>query len=198
MLNPDKCSFGVSSGKLLGYLVSHRGIEANPKKVKGIDDMQSPCNKKEVQKLAGMMVALSRFISKLGERGMPFYKLLKKHDGFLWSEKAEEAFHAFKQYLKQLPILVPPKDGETMLLYVAATPTVVSVLLVVERQAEKSVRQCPVYFVSEVLRDARSRYPNIQKLLYVLLMSSRKLKYYFLSHKIKVVSSYPLGTIIHN
>ena len=59
MLNPDKCSFGVSSGKLLGYLVSHRGIEANPKKVKAIDDMQSPSNKKEVQKLAGMMEALS-------------------------------------------------------------------------------------------------------------------------------------------
>ena len=83
MLNPDKCCFGVSSSKLLGYLVSHQGIEANPKKVKAIDDMQSPRNKKEVQKLAGMMAALSRFVSKSGERGMPFYKLLKKHDGFL-------------------------------------------------------------------------------------------------------------------
>jgi hypothetical protein len=59
MLNPDKCSFGVSLGKLLGYLVSYRGIEAIPKKVKAIDDMQSPHNKKKVQKLAGMMAALS-------------------------------------------------------------------------------------------------------------------------------------------
>jgi hypothetical protein len=67
MLNPDKCSFGVSSGKLLGYLVSHQGIKANPKKVKAIDDMQSPHNKKEVQKLAGMMAALSQFISKSGK-----------------------------------------------------------------------------------------------------------------------------------
>ena len=92
MLSLDKCSFGVSSSKLLEYLVSHRGIEANPKKVKAINDMQSPHNKKEVQKLAGMMAALSRFVSKLGERGMLFYKLLKKHDGFLWSEQAEEAF----------------------------------------------------------------------------------------------------------
>ena len=63
---------------------------------------------------------------------MPFYKLLKTHDGFLGSEQAEEAFQAFKQYLKQLPILVPPKDGETMLLYIAATLTVVSVVLMVE------------------------------------------------------------------
>ena len=85
-----------------------------------------------------------------------------------------------------------------MLLYVAATPTVVSTVLVVERQAKKSNKQHPVYFVSEVLHDARSRYPNIQKLIYAVLMSSRKLKHYLLSHKSKVVSSYPLGTIIHN
>ena len=85
-----------------------------------------------------------------------------------------------------------------MFLYVAATPKVVSVVLVVERQEGKSVKQHLVYFVSEVLHDARSRYINIQKLLYIILMSSRKLKHYFLSHKIKVVSSYPLGTIVHN
>ena len=100
--------------------------------------------------------------------------------------------------MKQLPILIPLKDGETMLLYVAATPTVVSAVLVVERQAKKSAKQHLVYFVSEVLHDARSRYPNIQKLIYVVLISYRKLKHYFLSHKIKVVSSYPLGTIVHN
>jgi hypothetical protein len=93
---------------------------------------------------------------------------------------------------------VPPKDGKVMLLYVAATPEVVSAILVVECQMEKSTNQHPVYFISEVLHDARSRYPNIQKLLYALLMSSRKLKHYFLSHKIKVVLSYLLGTIVHS
>jgi hypothetical protein len=85
-----------------------------------------------------------------------------------------------------------------MLLYVAATPTVVSAVLVVERQAKKLAKQHPMYFVSEVLYHSCSRYPNIQKLIYAILMSSRKLKHYLLSHKIKVVSSYPLGTIIHN
>jgi hypothetical protein len=140
MLNPDKCSFGVSTGKLLRHLVSRQGIEANLKKVKAIDDMQSQHNQKEVQKLAGIMAALSRFVSKSGEQGMLFYKLLKKHDSFLWSEQAEEAFQAFKQYLKQLPILIPPKDSKTMLLYVAATPTVVSAVLVVKHQDEKSTK----------------------------------------------------------
>ena len=85
-----------------------------------------------------------------------------------------------------------------MLLYVAATPIVVSVVLVVEHQAEKSTKQHPMYFVGEVLHEAQSRYPNVEKLIYAVLMSSRKLKHYFLSHKIKVVSSYSLGTIVHN
>jgi hypothetical protein len=75
MLNPKKYVFGVSSGKLLGYMVSSWGIDANPKKVEAIKQLQPPQTRKEIQKLAGMMAALSQFISKLGERGMPFYKL---------------------------------------------------------------------------------------------------------------------------
>ena len=71
-LNPKKCVFGVSSGKILGYMVSARGIDANPKKIEAIEKLQPPHNRKDIQKLAGMMTALSRFISKSGERGMPF------------------------------------------------------------------------------------------------------------------------------
>jgi hypothetical protein len=82
MLNSKRCVFGVSSGKLLGYMVSSRGIDANPKKLETIDKLQLPRTRKEIQKLAGMMTTLSRFISKLGERGMPFYKLLRKADDF--------------------------------------------------------------------------------------------------------------------
>ena len=77
-LNLEKCVFGVPSGKLLGFIVSYRGIEANPKKLKDKFKMNSPTTLKDVQKLTGCMVALSCFISRLGERAMPFYKLLKK------------------------------------------------------------------------------------------------------------------------
>jgi hypothetical protein len=82
MLNPKKYVFSVSSGKLLGYMVSSWGIDVNPKKVEAIKQLQPPRTRKEIQKLAGMMAALSRFISKLDEHGMPFYKLLQKADGF--------------------------------------------------------------------------------------------------------------------
>jgi hypothetical protein len=81
-LNPEKCVFGVPSGKLLGFMVSHHGIEANPTKVDAIRRMNRPTGKKDVMKLTGMMAALGRFISKLGEKGLPFFKLLKKSDKF--------------------------------------------------------------------------------------------------------------------
>ena len=81
-LNPEKCVFGVPSRKLLGFIVSYRGIEANPEKLKDIFKMNSLTALKDVQKLTGCMAALSRFVSRLGERAMPFYKLLKKQDKF--------------------------------------------------------------------------------------------------------------------
>jgi hypothetical protein len=79
-LNPNKCVFGVPSGKLLGFIISHRGIEANPEKISAITSMKALTCIKDMQKLTGCMAALNRFISKLGERGLPFFKLLK-HQG---------------------------------------------------------------------------------------------------------------------
>src|SRR5437773_2444255 len=95
-LNPKKCVFGVPSGKLLGFIVSHRGIEVNPEKLKDIFRMNSPSKLKDVQKLMGSMAALSRFVSRLGERAMPFYKLLKKQDKFQWTPEAQQALDKFK------------------------------------------------------------------------------------------------------
>jgi hypothetical protein len=142
MLNHKKCVFGVSSGKLLGYMISSRGIDTNPKKVEAIENLQPPRTRKEIQKLSDMMVALSWFISKLGERGMPFYRLLYKADDFQWDNQAAVAFVELKKYLKSLPTLVPPKPDDVLLLYVTATDVVVSTVIAVEQpEAVTEVKQ---------------------------------------------------------
>ena len=104
-LNPEKCAFGVPSGKLLGFLVSHRGIEANPEKSKAIEDMIPPQTLKEMQKLAGRVTALGRFISNLGEHALPFFKLMKKGP-FEWTPEADRAFQDHKRYLTSPPVMV--------------------------------------------------------------------------------------------
>jgi hypothetical protein len=98
-LNPEKCVFGVPSSKLLGFMVSHHGIEANPAKVDVVRKMNRPTGNKDVMKLTGMMVALGRFISKLGEKGLPFFKLLKKFDKFKWTDEAYQALEELKTFL---------------------------------------------------------------------------------------------------
>jgi hypothetical protein len=199
-LNPTKCVFGVPSGLLLGFMVGHRGIEANPAKIGAIRKMAKPSNKKDVMKLIGMMVALSRFISKLGEKGLPFFEILKKVDKFVWEDEAQKSFEALKESLTTPPVMTPPIPRETLLLYISATTNVVSTILVAEREEEGRAYpvQRPVYYVSEVLADAKTHYTQPQKLLYALLITSRKIQHYFQAHKIVVPSSFPLGEIICN
>jgi hypothetical protein len=98
-LNPEKCVFGVSAGKLLGFLVSHRGTEANPEKIRAIEAMRPPARLKDVQKLTGSLAALSRFISRLAERALPFFKLMRGSGPFTWTEETKQAFQEMKRYL---------------------------------------------------------------------------------------------------
>jgi hypothetical protein len=129
-LNPAKCAFGIPSGKLLGFLVSHRGIEANPDKVKAIEEMHPPHNLKEMQRLAGCMATLGHFIARSGEKALPFFKLMKRTGKFEWTPEADKAFIKLKRYLMSPPIMVAPMFYEPLLLYIAATPRTASDVLV--------------------------------------------------------------------
>ena len=138
-LNPEKCVFGVPSGKLLGFFVSQRGIEANPDKIKAIEQIEAPKRVKDVRRLAGCVAAMSRFISKSAERALPFFKILKKAGPMEWTPEAEAALQDLKRYLSSAPILVEPRPQEPLLLYLAATNQVVSAALVAKREIDDEV-----------------------------------------------------------
>jgi hypothetical protein len=107
-LNPEKCVFGVPRGTLLGYIVSQRGIEPNPEKVAALERMGPIRDLKGVQKVLGCLATLSRFISRLGKKGLPLYRLLKKNECFSWTAEAQEALDKLKMMLTRAPILTPP------------------------------------------------------------------------------------------
>ena len=185
-LNPAKCAFGVSAGKFLGFIVNHRGIEANPEKIKALLDMPSPSGIKEVQQLTGRIAALSRFVSRASDKCQPFFQVLKK--AFQWDEKCEEAFVALKTYLSSPPILVSPTEGELLTLYLAVSDFSTSAVLV----RDKDRVQHPVYYCSRALRGAEERYPKMEKLILALVIAARKLRPYFQAHTIEVPTEYPM------
>ena len=134
MLNLTKCVFGVPAGKLLGFSVSDRGIEANLDKIKAITSLAKPTCINDVQRLAGRVAALSWFISRLGEKAMPLYQMINKTDDFVWSDAVDSAFEDLKTQLAEPPVLAAPVEKEPLLLYVAANSRAVSVAIVVERK----------------------------------------------------------------
>src|SRR4051812_7026302 len=174
-------------------MVSALGIEANPEIVQAIARMQEPTDVKGVQQLTGRLAALSRFISRLGERTMPFYQLLRKGEKFEWTEEARTTFADLKKTLSTPPVLAVPKEQEKLYLYVATRNGVVSTSLVVERTEEGKVQsiQRPIYYLSMLLTKSQQRYPHYQKLLLAIIMTSTKVSHYFDEHPITIVSSAP-------
>ncbi|KAL0416782.1 UNVERIFIED_CONTAM: Retrovirus-related Pol polyprotein from transposon opus [Sesamum latifolium] len=191
-LNPGKCAFGVSRGRFLGFMVTQQGMEANPNKIKVILDMGLPANIIEVQQLTGRIVALSRFISKFAEKGLPFFKTLRKVKNFEWTEECQQAFEDLKTYLAKLPLLVKPIPGDTLYLFISSTAQAVSSVLVREEEGN----QIHIYYVSKILNRAEGRYPPIEKMALALVITARKLRPYFLSYPMGVRTNTPLKQVL--
>ena len=172
-LNPNKCAFGVTAGKFLGFMVSQRGIEVNLEKIRAIMELEPPKMVKEVQSLNGKIAALSRFVLKATDKCLPFFRTLRK--SFEWTDKCQKAFEDLKKYLSSPPLLSLSKPGEELYLYLAVSQTAVSTALVREEDGS----QRPVYFIGRAFRGAEVRYPQMEKLAFALVTAARKLKPYF-------------------
>jgi len=168
-LKPLKCSFGVSSGKFLEFIVHARGIEANPMQVQALKNIKVTSTRREMRSLNGKVAALSRFISKATDKCVPFFEALKKEKGkFKRTDECLAAFLNLLEHLQQPPLLSTPSQGVDQYLYLAVSTYAISAALV----KEEDHIQRPVYFVSMRLPGAEIRYPKPKKLAYSLLITS--------------------------
>ena len=183
-LNTSKCSFSIGSGKFLGYMVTHRGIEDNPDQIKAINDLKPPRNAKEVQKLTGMIATLNRFISRSVDRCRPFYLLINKWKGFEWTENYVMAFQQLKEYLSRPPIMSSPQADEVLYTYIAVAHHAMSLVLI----RDDNGLQKPIYYMSKSLHEAEVKYLLLEKAILAMVHATRKLPYYFQAHTMVVLT----------
>ncbi|CAA0814797.1 Unknown protein, partial [Striga hermonthica] len=187
-LNTSKCAFRVKAGRFLGYVVTERGIEVNKDKVKAILDMAAPRSIRDIQVLAGRIAGLSRFIARAAKKSFAFFKLLKKK-AFQWSDEAQVAFEKLKEFLSELPLLTKPEPGDELVFYISVG--VFSLSSVLLREAAGA--QQPIYYTSRVLQGAETRYSEVKKAALTLVITTRKLRPYFLNHVIILRTNFQLG-----
>ena len=193
-LNASTCSFGIGSGKFLGYMVTHKGIKVNPDQIKAINSLQPPRNPKEVQKLTVMTVALNRFISKSADRCRPFFLLLHKWKGFEWIKECAVAFQQLKEYLSRPPIMSNPEVDEVLFAYLAVASHAVSFVLI---RVDSGIQR-PVYYVSKSFREAEMCYLPLEKAVLAVVHATRKLPHYFQAHTVVVLTQFLLKSILRS
>jgi len=191
-LNPEKCVFGVEAGKFLRFMLTERGIEANPDKCAAIIAMRSPTSVKEVQQLTGRMAALSRFVSAGGEKGHPYFRCLKRNSRFAWTDECKAAFLKLKEYLATPPVLCKPRAGVPLRLYFTVTEWAISSVLVQEQDQV----QRTIYFVSKALQGLETRYQSLEKAALTVVFSARRLRHYFHSFTVVVMTNLPIQKVL--
>lgn len=185
-LNPAKCAFGVPSGKLLGFIVSRRGIELDPSKIKAIRDLPPPKNKTEVMSLLGRLNYISRFIAQLTTACEPIFRLLKKDVAVRWTDDCQQAFEKIKEYLSKLPVLVPPKLDRPLFLYLSVIDN--SFVCVLGQHDSIGRNEQVIYYLSKKFTSYEVKYTLLERTCYALTWVAQKLRHYLLSYTTYLIS----------
>ncbi|XP_052734034.1 uncharacterized protein LOC108321519 [Vigna angularis] len=185
-LNPAKCTFGVKSGKLFGFVVSQKGIEVDPNKVRAISEMPAPSTEKEVRGFLGRLNYIARFISQLTATCEPMFKLLRKNQVMVWNEDCQAAFEKIKQYLQNPPVLRPPEPGRPLILYLTVLER--SMGCVLGQYDEAGKREHAIYYLSKKFTECEQRYSSLERTCCALAWAAHRLRQYMLSHSTLLIS----------
>jgi len=185
-LNPAKCAFGVPSGKLLGFIVSRRGIELDPTKIKSIRDLPPPRTKKDVMSLLGRLNYISRFIAQLTSTCEPIFKLLRKDAAIKWTTECQEAFDKVKEYLSNPPVLVPPEPGRPLFLYLTVLEN--SFGCVLGQHDVSGKKEQAIYYLSKKFTGYEAKYTLLERTCCALTWVAQKLRHYLQAHTTFLIS----------
>ena len=184
-LNPKKCTFGVTSWKLLGHIVSERGIEVDPEKIKAIFDMLSPRTEKEIRGFLGRLQYISHFIARLTDICEPIFRLLRKNQPTVWNDDCQRAFEKIKECLLSPPVLVIPTPGRPLLLYLSVSDIALGCMLA---QLDDSGKERAIYYLSKRMLEYECKYIMIERLCLVLIWATKRLRHYVIEYSILLVS----------
>ena len=184
-LNPKKCTFGVTSRKLLGHIVSERGIEVDPENIKTILNMPAPRTKREIIGFLGRLQYINRFITKLADICEPIFLLLRKNQPIVWNDDCKRAFEKIKECLLSPPVLVPPIPGHPLLLYLSVSDIALGCMLA---QLDDSGKEQAIYYLSKRMLEYECRYIMIECLYLALVWDTRRLRHYVTEYSILLVS----------
>ena len=184
-LNPKKCTFGVTSGKLLGHMISERGIEVDHDKIRAILDMPAPRTEKEVRGFLGRLQYISRFISRLTDICEPIFRLLRKSQHTVWDDQCQKAFERIKEYLLSPPVLVPPMPGRPLLLYLSVLDIAMGCMLA---QLDDLGKERAIYYMSKRMLEYETRYIVIKRYCLALVWATRRLSHYMTEYSVHLVS----------
>ncbi|XP_039048787.1 uncharacterized protein LOC120189633 [Hibiscus syriacus] len=185
-LNPNKCTFGVTSGKLLGFVVRKEGIEVDPDKIKAIQNLPPPRTQKEVRGFLGRLNYIARFISQLTDKCDPIFRLLRKNNPGAWNENCQIAFEKVKEYLSHTPVLMSPIPGKPLFLYLSIFEN--SMGCVLGQHDESRRKERAIYYLSKKFTDCEVRYPPIEKVCCALVWATKRLRQYMLYHTTWLIS----------
>ncbi|PKI64325.1 hypothetical protein CRG98_015290, partial [Punica granatum] len=185
-LNPVKFTFGARSGKLLGFVVSERGIEVDPDKVKAIRELLPPSSVREIQGFLGRLNYIARFIVNLTDKCQPLFRLLRKNAAIEWDEECQKAFDTIKAYLVQPSVLVPPTPDHPLILYLTVRRQSLGCML--GQEEESTHTEHAIYYLSKKFTEGESNYPKIEKMCGALVWVMQRLRQYTLYHTIRLLS----------
>src|ERR1044072_557641 len=162
-LNPNKCTFGVRSGKLLGFVVSETGIKVDPDKVKAIQEIPEPRTEKEVCGFLGRLNYISKFISHMTATCEPMFKLLRKDQMVSWNDDCQVAFDKIKEYLQEPAILMPLVEGRPLIMYLTVLES--SMGCVLGQHDESGRKEHAIYYLSKSLPTVKQNIHCSRKLV---------------------------------